>query len=439
MAKSMSMECVSTGLDLFKTKPVQTSVENGYFVEVRPLSAISQTSPIEFFVKGSVESYLDLSDTHLHIQAQVVREDGSDLQAADDDLVIFEQLAIHTLFSTVDVSLNSVLCSTSSQNYPYRSYLETLLNYDAQTKRSQLALSGVFPHKEGDFNFTTTNNSVALDKRRKRVNRSKVYDLIGKVHTDLSYCEQYMLNGVDVRLRFVRSKDNFVLNACSKDGAPVHPYKIKIIHAGLFVKKLKINPVISLAHSKVLAQNNNARYSIKRVITKCHSVAKGSLFINLESLFSNQIPSRVVVGLVDADAYNGNYRKSCFEFKHYNLTSLAFHVDGVQVPSKAFNPNYDNDTYARSYFSLYQGVNRQFDNHGHGVSYEMYKDGHCLYMVDLTPCQTDDQCVELYKHGSLSLAITLGKPLENPVNVILYSQFDASIQIDRARNVLLDW
>ena len=60
-------------------------------------------------------------------------------------------------------------------------------------------------------------------------------------------------------------------------------------------------------------------------------------------------------------------------------------------------------------------------------------------MVDLTPCQTDDQCVELYKHGSLSLAITLGKPLENPVNVILYSQFDASIQIDRARNVLLDW
>ena len=63
MAKSMSMECVSTGLDLFKTKPIQTSVEKGYFVEVRPLSAISQSSPIEFFVKGSAESYLDLSDT----------------------------------------------------------------------------------------------------------------------------------------------------------------------------------------------------------------------------------------------------------------------------------------------------------------------------------------------------------------------------------------
>ena len=229
----MAMECVSSGLDVFKTKPVQTSVENGYFVEVRPLSAISQTSPIEFFVKSSLEAYLDLSDTHLHIQAQVVREDGTALQPGDDDLVIFEQLAIHSLFSTVDVSLNSVLCSTSSQNYPYRSYLETLLNYDGPTKKSQLALSGFFPYKAGDFNFESTNTSSTLDKRRNRVNRSKVIDLIGKVHTDLSYCEQYMLNGVDVRLRFVRSKDNFVLNACGKDGAPAHAYKVKIIHAGL--------------------------------------------------------------------------------------------------------------------------------------------------------------------------------------------------------------
>ena len=31
MAKAMSMECVSSGLDIFNTKPIQTSVENGYF------------------------------------------------------------------------------------------------------------------------------------------------------------------------------------------------------------------------------------------------------------------------------------------------------------------------------------------------------------------------------------------------------------------------
>ena len=437
----MSMECVSSGLDIFKTKPIQTSVENGYFLEVRPLSAITQNSPIEFVVKGSPEHYLDLSDTHLHIQAQIIREDGTHLKEEDDGQVIFEQLAIHSLFSTVDVSLNNVLCSTSSQNYPYRSYIETLLNYDNATKKSQLEISGFFPHKEGDFNFKHDNNSVTLTKRRKKVDRSKVFDLLGKLHVDLSYCEQYMLNGVDVRLRLVRSKDSFVLSAYNKAGPeqPIHPYKVKIIHAGLFVRKLKINPVITLAHEKVLAQNNNARYHIKRVITKCHSVAKGSLFINLESLFSNQIPSRVVVGMVDSDAYNGSYSKSPFQFRDYSLSNLSFQVDGLMVPLKAYSPSYSSDSYVRSYFSLFQGTNTQFDNNSHGITYDIYKDGHCLYMVDLTPTPTSDACVELYKHGSLSLSITLGKPLDEPVNIILYSIFDATIQVDRGRNILLDW
>ena len=337
MAKSLTTECVSTGLDIFKSKPIQTSVEDGYYLEVRPLSAITANSPIEFVVKGSPEHYMDLSDTHLHIQAQIVREDGSDLTEADDGLVIFEQLAIHSLFSTVDVSLNNVLCSTSNQNYPYRSYIETLLNYDAATKHSQLEISGLFPHSKGDFNFDYRNNSSTLKKRRQRVEKSKVFDLLGKVHADLSYCEQYMLNGVDVRLRFVRSKDSFALNACTKvEGEVVHPYKVKIIHAGLFVKKLKISPVITLAHEKVLSQNHNARYSIKRVVTKCHSVAKGSLFINIESLFSNQIPSRVVVGMVDADAYNGNYTNSGLNFKTNFLSSLSFQLDGKNIPLKRY-------------------------------------------------------------------------------------------------------
>ena len=112
MSKQISMECVSSGLDIFKSKPMQTSVENGFFVEVRPLASITEGSPIEFVIKGSPESYIDLSNTYLHVQAQIVREDGSVLQTKDNDCVIFKQLAIHSLFSEVDCLLNSTIIST---------------------------------------------------------------------------------------------------------------------------------------------------------------------------------------------------------------------------------------------------------------------------------------------------------------------------------------
>ena len=441
MSKQSSIECVSSGLDIFKTKPMQTSVENGFYVEVRPLASITEGSPIEFVIKGSPECYIDLANTYLNVQAQILREDGTVLNGKDNECVIFEQLAIHSLFSEVDCLLNSTIISTSSNSsYAYRSYIETLLNYDKATKTSQLELSMFYPHTTGDFTFDKNSKSPTIELRRKRIKDSRVCDMIGKLHLDLSYSDIYMLNGVDIRLRFVRAKDKFVLNAYTVDDAvPIHPYKVKILHAGLFVKKLKINPQISLSHARVLNNGGLAKYHIKRSVLKTFSAATGSMNINLDSTFANQIPSRVVVGICDSDAFNGTYSKSAYEFKHYDISSLAFFVDSVQVPTKSFSPNFSQKKYARSYFSLYSGTNTQFDNLGPGITYDDYADGMALWVMDLTPTPTDDECVELYKHGSLSLSITLAQALPVPVNIILYSIFDSCIQIDKARNILLDW
>ena len=441
MAKQSPIECVSSGLDIFKSKPMQTSVENGFFVEVRPLASITEGSPIEFVIKGSPESYIDLSNTHLHVQAQIVKDDGTFLNGKDNECVIFEQLAIHSLFSEVDCLLNSTIISTSSNSsYAYRSYLETLLNYDQAAKSSQLELSMFYPHSRGDFTFNKDSKSQSIELRRKRIKDSRVCDLIGKLHLDLSYSDVYMLNGVDIRLRFVRAKDQFVLNAYPIDETvTIHPYKVKILHAGLFVKKLKINPQISLSHARVLNNGGLAKYHIKRSVLKTFSAATGSMNINLDSMFANQIPSRVVVAMCDSDAFNGRYTKSAFEFKHYNISSLSFHVDGVQIPAKSFTPNFAKKAYARSFLSLYQGTNTQFDNLGPGITYDDYADGMAIWVMDLTPTPTDDECIELYKHGALSLSITLAEALPVPVNIILYSLFDSCIQIDKARNILLDW
>ncbi len=59
----MSEECIKSDLDLFTVPMTQTSIEKNTYVEIPPLSAITDSSPISFFIAGMGEDYIDL-DVH---------------------------------------------------------------------------------------------------------------------------------------------------------------------------------------------------------------------------------------------------------------------------------------------------------------------------------------------------------------------------------------
>ena len=62
---------------------------------------------------------------------------GVDL--TDDAAVGPRNLFLHSMFSQVDVSLNGTLITPSTNTYPYRAMIETLLSYGEDAKKSQLS------------------------------------------------------------------------------------------------------------------------------------------------------------------------------------------------------------------------------------------------------------------------------------------------------------
>ena len=57
-----------------------------------------------------------------------------------------------------------------------------------------------------------------------------------------------------------------------------------------------------------------AKYPVRLIeVTKLH-VASGRRAVPANTLFTGQIPRRLVIGFVDMDAYYGNYEKSPFCF-----------------------------------------------------------------------------------------------------------------------------
>ena len=131
-----SCEGVKSELDLFAVPPTQTSIENGGWIEHQPITSLDSGGPIEFVVPGAGDAYIDLANTYLLVRAKVIR--GACTDIADDTPVAPVNNWLHSLFSQVDVHLNDTLVTPSSNTYPFRAYVETLLSYGAEAKKTQL-------------------------------------------------------------------------------------------------------------------------------------------------------------------------------------------------------------------------------------------------------------------------------------------------------------
>ena len=69
-----SCECTKLELDLFEVPPTQSSVEHVYWEQKRLTSALTDQGPYEFAVSGAGDEYIDLANTYLFVEAQIVAE-----------------------------------------------------------------------------------------------------------------------------------------------------------------------------------------------------------------------------------------------------------------------------------------------------------------------------------------------------------------------------
>ena len=393
-----SCECAFSGLDLFTVPPTQTSVESGFWVEHHPISTLTDSAPVEFVVNGSGEEYTDLAETYLHLRVKVTKSDGTAL--TDTDYVAPSNFFAQALFSQVDVSLNGNLTTPSQNTYPWRCYLESLLSYGPDALDSQLGLSGFSLDTPGELDSMDKDKNTGFGTRAAWIEESKECDMVCRVHADIFHQEKLLINGVSMKLRFVRSKDSFVLLAADEHSG----YRVKLTQASLYVRRCKINPAVGLAHEKSI-QSGTAKYPIKRVEVKAFSVGQGQLSFVEDNLFTGHIPKRFIIGMIDSASFNGANNKNPFHFKDNSINYLSLCVDGRQVPSKPLTPAFDKGLWARSYMSVFQGTGTAWKDKGINISYEDYGKGYTLFCFDLTPALTNGCSgeVELVKSGVVRL------------------------------------
>jgi hypothetical protein len=433
-----SPQCVPEELNLFQAPATNASLTDGYWDAVPPVSSVKDNNgPIEFVVRASGDDFMDLSQTLLSISIRIVNGDKTAL--TQNSRVYPINNTIHSIFSQVEAVMNGTYISTSSPNYPYRAYIEDLFSYSGEAKKTQLGAGLFFKDTAGHMEESPVpNHNKGAKRRHDFVGRSNTITMFGRPHLDIFHQNKLMLPGVELKLKFIRSKNQFCLIAAdSADGTPVPPnHIVEVQSATLYIRKIKVAKTVGVALLKTL-QTSNALYPINRVELRSFHISSASLSAN-EEILRGRLPKRVIMGLVTTASCNGTYATNPFNFRHANLTSLNLFVGGHQILSKPFTPDYEGQQYCREYMHLFLGTSTVNTNNTFDVRRDDFDKGYCFYIFNLQPDLVPGNYVDLQKEDSMRVEMVFGTALSEPYTCIVLCEYDQVIEVTRNKTLIYD-
>lgn len=403
-------EGYSKQLALFTVSTMNRAIEKEELVWHKPRGQVTRESALEFEIPKSA-NYLDLKSTRLYLQVCIKKKDGTNIKQTDK--VGLCNLPLSTLFRQVDVFFNQTSVGEVGINYPYKGYLDVLLN-TSKTCDSSLQSQLFFKDTANNFDAVDSSN-FGFYARQRYTTGSKFVELYGPLHLGVMNMDRYLINGVSVNIKLWPTQDVFSLMS-DKDN-----YKIEIQQCFLRVRSLKMTPSLMIAHTNVL-KKTVAMYPYTRSDIRNFSMVRGIYSKQFEDIFQNKIPDKLVVGIVKGKAFSGQINTNPLEFIHANVNFVNLTINSTMVTGAPLTPNFANGQFVECYNMLFQG--RKLDTVD--TNRADFAKGYTLYVFDLT---------NQPKTGNMNLEIKFKNPLSEVTTILLYGQFPALLQIDAARNV----
>ena len=189
---------ITSEVNLFGSVMQQNVIEKEFNREYASLAAIQQGMAIEFADKGANDLYLNLNNSRLHVLSKITKADGTNIDA---NTASSTNLTLHSMFREIGLELNGRNVGDTSQLYPYRSHLESLLNFCKETKKSRLLCKGWSKDTTKHMDVTTVGGNYAgLNARAATFARSTLVELIGRPHLDVFNQERLIPPNTDFHI-----------------------------------------------------------------------------------------------------------------------------------------------------------------------------------------------------------------------------------------------
>lgn len=418
-----------------------TDIEDVYYMEVPPVNSVSDSGslPMEYNMNGLVGNMCDIGATEMHMQIQVLHEDGTLLEKDEEvgPVNCFAQANI----AQSDLYVNDVLVTTSNALHHYRGYFETTYANGQGAKKSRLENQLYHQDTHGDaFDQTgpllTPINSGFI-QRSEYIAQSRIADIVWCPHVDLFTQNRPLPSHVNVKLKLTRSSPEFCLMASSGKR-----YMIKIIKAVLYVRMIKPNPPILTAIDALFEKNEKLMYPLRRVIINTFVINEGMMSASRPNLVTGRLPGRILIALTTHKAFNGSYDRSPFRFSPFGINRINLIVNGRNNPTKPYTPNFIDQNnsgtqYARCFEAMTRLTGPKYNNDGNMITRKAFGDGFTVFAFNLSEDWSEDT-YGLVRDGIVQLEMGFAVPTPEVLNAIVYMEYEDTLSIDKNGIASLD-
>ncbi|KAL3113285.1 hypothetical protein niasHT_018900 [Heterodera trifolii] len=357
-----------------------------------------------------ITSYVDLSKVFVctEFKLKKVADDGVVVDVPANAAVGLIQMPGATFIRNLKVHINQREVYDSNQLYSYKVFMDTELSYPVAAKEAYFGVAGYFR----DSDPTKVN-----DKRKKAVEESKSFQTISKLSADIFNQDLYMISNVEIDIELALQSDDFMIH---QEAANRDKYTLEVVDCRLIVKTVDLMDGLSLDIAKKL-DLEPARYGIRKTLMKSLFITGGRYDFSA-NLFTEEVPRRVIIGLVPNQNYIGHNQKNPFYFNHHNVRDIELTASGRTYPQFPYNLDYKNNRYARAYHDTQEHLGMACTTESNGISYSMFKTAYCLYVFQMTNSQEDSPGFELIKEGCTAMNIRFAEAVPNEgVTLIAYA------------------
>ena len=182
----------------------------------------------------------------------------------------------HSLFQQVDISMNGLLITSTNTLYPYKAYIDTMMNHDSLTLDTkginQLYIKDdPIDQKYNVDPYLGGNNG--LRKRALFIKDSKIVEMTSPLFSEIFQLKKYLLNGIALKITLYPSKPEFHL-LCP------HPksrgFQTEFVYATMHICHILPSAHMAIGHDQILKKGIPARYPYYRSELRRYSIGKGN-------------------------------------------------------------------------------------------------------------------------------------------------------------------
>ena len=427
----------------FTPTVLQSSITKEQDVELSTVNVIgpggNALGPFEFKIPSSTGLYRDLNSSYIVLKIKVVAANGADLAA--DVVLAPSNLALHSLFSNVSVTLGGKEISDKDSLYAYRAYLETLLTYQDDVLKTRAIAEGWSKDSAGRMNnlqlLAADGQPVPNDgfvARQKLLAGSRTFTLLGRPHVDIFHQELDVPPNVEINITFTPSTTAFAFIGANANAN----VKVMVMDAKLYVHTKTVCADLVLAHRE-MPEKCPMRPPLNRVLVKKHGIGQGFTSSSITLNFPGKLPKRIFVGFVLNAASTGTITENPFNFQNFGLTSIQLTVNGDAMPAAGgLKMDYATGDYQRAYLSTLAALGLENGNRSIDLTPSDFASGFNIYGFKVAPGPIDGTVFTAANSvGSAAIDVTFAAGLVAPIDMIVYAEMPAILEIDKFSGVTI--